>query len=285
MEGDPCETYYGVYEMIEPIDENYLKQRDDSTAFGTHKGNLWKCKYVGKPASLTDPNNGDYGWDDDTDANHTYTLHTNTKRFDAARAQLIDFQLKLNGKGRESFYKWINEVCDVNLLLRTYAVSVATGMWDDYWNNANNYYLYFTTEDLYDYKVYLIPYDYDNTLGTSAQCGVQNDAARQNPLQWGQDGYPLIRRLLEFDDLKAQYVAYLKELVDARNDLLHYEASVRRIEAWQRVIAPYVDNDTGEDTVVADRPASWGNHNEYRLLDTGGNVNFFRVKAASITGL
>ena len=280
--GDPAETYYGVYEMNEPIDENYLKQRDDSLHFGTHQGNLWKCKYVGRPATLADPYNGDYWYDDDSDDNHTYTLQTNTKRFDDARAQLIDFQLKLNGKGRESFYTWINQVCDVDLLLRTYAVSVAVGMWDDYWNNANNYYLYFTTEDLYDYKVYLLPYDYDNTLGTSSQCGVQSDAGRQDPLHWGQDGNPLIRRLLEYDDFKAKYLSYLRELVDPESDLMHYLDAKDRIEAWHEMIAPHVSNDTGEDMEIQDLPAWWGNHSEYRLLDLNPDVNFFRVKAAAI---
>ena len=47
------------------------------------------------------------------------------------------------------------------------------------------------------------------------------------------------------------------------------------------MISPYIDNDTGEDTVLADRPASWGNHHEYRLL-TPGPDNFFQVKTSSI---
>ena len=205
IEGDPAETYYGIYEMIEPVDENYLKQRADSTMFSTSKGNLWKCKYVGQPATLAQNFNGDYWWDDDTDANHTYTLQTNTKRFENAKAQFIDFQLKLNGKGRDGFYEWINEVCDVDLLLKTYAVNVAVGMWDDYWNNANNYYLYFNTEDLYTYQVYFIPYDYDNTLGTSQQVGNQSDSGRQNPLEWGVQGNKLIQRLMDSDDFKAKY--------------------------------------------------------------------------------
>lgn len=282
VDGDPSEAYYGVYEMNEPIDENYLKQRNDSLTFGTHNGNLWKCKYVGQPASLTDPYNGDYWYDDDSDDDHTYTLQTNTKRVDDAVAQLVDFQLKLNGKSRESFYQWINEVCDVDLLLRTYAVNVAVGMWDDYWNNANNYYLYFTTEDLYDYKVYLLPYDYDNTLGTSSQCGAQSDSGRQDPLHWGQDGNPLIKRILEFDDFKAKYLQYLRELVADENDLMYYLDAKERIESWHQMISPYISNDTGEDMEIVDRPAPWGNHSEYRLLDPDPNTNFFRVKAASI---
>lgn len=281
IDGDAQETYFGVYEMIEPVDENYLKRRQYPENFGTAKGNLWKCEQAGASLSNT---NSDFWYDDDSDADHIYTLQTNTKNFENGKAQLVDFMLKLTGKSDESFYKWIKEVCDVDLLLRTYAVIVAVGSWDDYWNNANNYYIYFTTEDIYNYKVYLIPYDYDNTLGTSLRCGVQTDAARQNPLQWGSDGNPLIRRILAFDEFRSKYIAYLKELVDDNNDLMHYNDSRARIQAWHDMIRPYISNDTGEDMEIRDEPAYWGNHGEYRMLEDGQN-NFFRIKTNVINNL
>ena len=133
-----------------------------------------------------------------------------------------------------------------------------------------------------DYKFYLIPYDYDNTLGTSLQCGVQSDAGRQDPLNWGRYENPLIRRLLEYDDFRIKYISYLRELVDEENDLMHYVSAMERVQAWQALVAPYVANDTGEDMEMDDRPADWGNHPEYRLLNPDPDVNFFRVKAASI---
>ena len=190
----------------------------------------------------------------------------------------------VNGKGRDSFYKWINEVCDVDLLLKTYAVNVAVGMWDDYWNNGNNYYLYFTTEDIYDYKVYFIPYDYDNTLGTSIAIGNQTDSGRQNPLEWGVESNKLIQRLMEYDDFRAKYIGYLKELVAQGNELMYSTEAVSRVLAWQQRIAQYVANDTGEDMEIADRPAGWAQHHEYRLMEMGPD-NFFVVKAQSINAL
>jgi hypothetical protein len=33
---------------------------------------------------------------------------------------------------------------------------------------------------------------------------------------------------------------------------------------------------------IKDKPASWGNHHEYRLMDTG-NDNFFRVKTETVS--
>lgn len=279
VEGDSREAYYGVYELMEPIDKRYLKDRKDR--FGASDGYLWKCRNAA--AGLNNPG-GDIWYDDDSDDRHAYTLETQTSEFDNARAQLIDFMNKLSSLSDSEFYTWIQEVTDVDLLLRTYAVNVAVGMWDDYWNNANNYYIYFNGKETSGYQFFFIPYDYDNTLGTSLRCGVQDDAGRHNPLQWGNDNNRLIARILKFSDFKAKYVLYLKELVEARNAFMDRRSAQARIRAWQERIAPYIDNDTGEDTVIEDKPASWGNHSEYNLLETGSN-NFFNAKATTINAL
>ena len=279
VEGDSKEAYYGVYELMEPIDKHYLKDRKNR--FGSNKGYLWKCR--NSAAGLNNPN-GDIWYDDDTDDRHAYTLETQTEEFDSARVQLIDFMNKLNGLNDNEFYTWIQQVTDVDLLLKTYAVNVAVGMWDDYWNNANNYYIYFNGKGLTGYKFFFIPYDYDNTLGTSLRCGVQDDAGRQNPLNWGNNNNRLIARILRFNDFKQKYITYLKELIDAPNALMDRASSQARIRSWQQRIEPYVNNDTGEDTAIEDKPASWGNHSEYRLLKNGSD-NFFTVKVASISPL
>ena len=78
------------------------------------------------------------------------------------------------------------------------------------------------------------------------------------------------------------YKDALMELTDPANALFHMDASVPRIQAWQNQIEPYVSNDTGEDMSIKDKPASWGNHHEYRLMDTG-NDNFFRVKTETVS--
>ncbi|MBR5673276.1 MAG: CotH kinase family protein [Muribaculaceae bacterium] len=279
VEGDSQEAYYGVYEMMEPIDKRYLKDRKD--LFGSNKGYLWKCR--NGAAGLNNPN-GDIWYDDDSDDRHAYTLKTQTEEFENARAQLVDFMDKVCNLSDNEFFTWIQQATDVDLLLKTYAVNVAVGMWDDYWNNANNYYIYFNAKGFNDYQFFFIPYDYDNTLGTSLRCGVQSDAGRQDPLHWGNDNNRLIARILKFNDFKAKYVAYLKELIDSKNALMDRASSQARIRSWQQRIEPYVDNDTGEDTVIEDKPASWGNHGEYNLLKNNSD-NFFTVKASSINAL
>ena len=279
VEGDSQEAYYGVYEMLEPIDKRYLKDRKKQ--FGASDGYLWKCRNAA--AGLNNPN-GDIWYDDDTDDRHAYTLETQTEEFDSARVQLVDFMNKLCNLSDSEFYTWIQQSTDIDLLLKTYAVNVAVGMWDDYWNNANNYYIYFNARGTSGYKFYFIPYDYDNTLGTSMRSGVQNDAGRQDPLHWGNDNNPLIARILKFDEFKAKYIAFLKELIDSKYALMDRSSAQARIRGWQSRIEQFIDNDTGEDTVIEDKPASWGNHSEYNLLKNNSD-NFFNAKAASINAL
>ena len=272
VEGDQKEAYYGVYEMLEAVDEEYLKNRLE--LFGSADHNLWKCGY---PAGLNDTNDNNFWSDEEAGTtNRPYVLKTNTENFAAAKAQLVDFILKLNGKTGDSFKTWIQQVTDVELLLKTYAVNVAVGMWDDYWCNQNNYYIYFNSSDKYDYKFFFIPYDYDNTLGTSNII----DAGRQDPLNWGDSGRKLIRKILDYPEWRAIYVKALNELCSS-DELFKMEGSVKRVKGWQELISPYISNDTGEDMKIEDRPASWGNHSEYRVMDTGSN-NFFKVKASSI---
>lgn len=272
VEGDKQEAYYGVYEMLEAIDETYLKNRKE--LFGSADFNLWKCGY---PAGLNGTNDGDFWSDEDTGTtNRPYVLKTNTDNFASAKEQLKDFILKLNGKTGDSFKTWIQQVTDVELLLKTYAVNVAVGMWDDYWCNQNNYYIYFNSADKYDYKFFFIPYDYDNTLGTSNMI----DAGRQDPLNWGDNSRKLIRKMLDYPEWRAIYVKALNDLC-ASDELFKMEGSVARVKSWQAMFSSFVANDTGEDMTIEDKPASWGNHSEYRVMDMGAN-NFFKVKASSI---
>ena len=271
--GDSEERYYGIYELMEHIDKNYLRTRKKQ--FGSEDGNLWKVR----GGNLKDTN----GWmgADDNKNTYTYELKTNTETgFFNAKLQLQDFIKNLNNLSGSAFDEWISSHMDVDLFLKTLAVNVAVGMWDDYWNNANNYYLYFNSTDTYNYKVWLIPYDYDNTLGTSANCGVQSDSGRQTPLQWGHQSYPLCTKILQNSTWKSTYIKYLKQLCSGN---FSASASKERIQLWQGRIQQYVSNDTGEDMKIEDKPASWSNHSEYRLLSSGNN--FFDVKAAVVNAL
>ena len=69
-----------------------------------------------------------------------------------------------------------------------------------------------------------------------------------------------------------------------KGGLFSWELSHSRIQAWQDSIRDYVSNDTGEDMVIKDRPAGWGNHYEYRIMEDCSD-NFFKVKAATVASM
>ena len=273
--GDGDEMYYGVYGLMEHVNKEYLGRRTE--LFGSTDGNIWKCSYGADLKST----NADMGQDDNLHEHVYERKNGKDSNFPKAKSQLQDFISNLNSLQGKAFREWISSVMDIDLFLRTYAVNVAVGMWDDYWNNSNNYYLYFNSKDEKQYKVYFIPYDYDNTLGTSHNCGVQSDSGRQNQLKWGDSSRPLVSKILQYEDWSALYVKYLKELCTG---LSSAQQAGERILSWQNGIKDFVQNDTGEDCSISDAPASWGNHGEYRLLESGSN-NYFAIKAAVVAKL
>lgn len=277
IEGDSKEAYLGIYGMIEHIDDEFLKVREEK--FEGRKGNIWKCR-LGATLGIDDGQS--VGADLDDGREYVYELKTNTDEFEMAKAQLDDFRTKLSTLSGDSFHDWISSVCDVPFLLKTYAANVVLGNWDDYWNNANNYYIYFNSKSTDSYKFFFLPYDYDNCLGTNLQIGAILDAGRTNPYKWGLESNPLIHKILQYEDFRKIYTEELKRMVDPASGLFYYEHSIQRILEWQEQIRPYLKNDTGSGNTISDEPASWGNRSYYRLTDENGAVNFFKIRTTFI---
>ena len=271
--GDAKAAYFGVYQMIEPVDDTFLANR--SSFFAT-TGNLWKANWG---ANLKDASTGNMGIENVTLTSTytpTYDYKSAKANLEGAKIQLADFITNINNRTGDDFKNYISQKMDVNLFLKTYAVNVMVGMWDDYWNNSNNYYFYFDAAG----KFYFIPYDYDNTLGTSL---LMADSGTQNPLTWGNSTQnPLVAKILSIAEYKTQYIKYLNDLIDKKYDLFYVDYSQQRIQNWQNKIAAYVSNDTGEDMEIKDVPAYWGNCGFYRMRGTSATDNYFVRKAASI---
>lgn len=262
---DAKPAYFGVYHMVESIDDDYLKNREE--LFGSRSGNLWKCSWG---ANLKDADSWRMGvenitLDPSTSKTYIYDLKTNEQNISSAKTQLSTFITEFNGKSGSAFKTWLVSRMDVNLFLKTYAVNVMVGMWDDYWANNNNYYIYFNQEN----KFFFIPFDYDNTLGTSLMI---NDSGTQDLLKWGNsNSNPFVSKILSITEYKTIYVNYLYDLTNPSNDYFYSDWSIPRIENWQSMIEPYVSNDTGEDMFIGDEPASWGNQPQYRLNSMSNN--------------
>ena len=277
---DAKPAFFGVYQMIEAINQDYLNKRFPKNALGVAPGNLWKGTYPGStgPADLQPRNLDDkIGIEDpDNDIFKSYDLKTNKKTIDTmARPQLETFMEELSSSAANK--QWLEQRIDVDLFLKYLAASVAVGSWDDYWVLGNNYYMYFDESG----KMHWIPYDFDNTLGTSS---VIKDAGKQDVLRWGpfNSSRPLIHKLLSVPEFRAKYVQNLNELLEPQKNLFDERKSVARIKAWHQLVANHVKNDTGEDMLIADKPASWGNASYYRLFSGDEYTNFFKAKAAAI---
>lgn len=284
VQGDAQPAYYGVYAMIENIDEVFIAK--NAAKWGNGVGFLWKGGWSGSNnanfVSTQSIGVEDVNINPALSTYYAYDLKTRKSELAAAKAELLQFISDLNTRTGADFENWITQKMDVPLFLKTYAVNVALGMWDDYWVNGNNFYFYFAPNG----KAYFIPYDYDNTLGTSQ---IVNNSGTQNPLAWGNmTQRPLITKILAIPQYQQLYKGYLSDLVNPNQNLFHVNKSVPRIQAWQMMIAPYISNDTGEDMLLEDKPASWGNQPNYRVLTGnpfGGNIgpaNFFASKKTSI---
>ena len=63
--------------------------------------------------------------------------------------------------------------------------------------------------------------------------------------------------------------------------LMDYNSASSRIQNWQKMIGPYVSNDTGQDNVVKDEQAGWSSYN-YQIIGEGG---YLKRKAQTINNL
>lgn len=274
--GDEKPAYIGLYQMIEPVDQSYL---DDRTGlFGSSEGFLWKCRNGASlmPSSTSVQCGADSGNGED----FPYLLLTGKNSMNAAVTQLNGFMKNLKSLSHNDFYNWITEVCDVELLLRTYAVNVAVGMWDDYWNRGNNFYLYFNSTSKDSYKVFLIPFDYEMSLGNS-RLAIMSDPGRQDPYNWGKKNNPLIYRILQYPEFTEIYRNALMELILTEAYLFEPEISTAIVNELMYQASFHSSSDTGINKGTKDRPAQWSNHPEYRI-SSPDEANFFTVRSEAI---
>ena len=272
-----AEKYLGIYDMIEHLDKQYLKSR--KKLFGSSKGFLWKLRN-GVTFNKTNDN---IGADLDDGKEYTYELKTKTDSLGYAKTQLNDFISHYNKLEGEQFHEWVQEHMDVPLFLRTYAVIVAVGLWDDYWNDGNNSYCYFNSTDPTNYKFYFIPYDCDNTLGIgNSGCGTAGKyPASCDPYNWGPSWRPLVYKLLQYSDFKAIYTAELLRMVDPAEGIMDFDHATLKVKKLQSLINGKVANDTNEDTSMYDAPPSWSSADKTYYLLKNSSDNFFKAKAAS----
>ena len=282
---------YGVYEMFEEVNKQSLKARDKDNspyenAWKNNKGNLWKCS----GADLTNTwgmgvENIVINFDENgerigtTWEGYSMDLKTNKSDFSQASAEFSDFITELNAlpnpknkndtaaidQIKDFYEKWF----DVDLFLRTYAVNILFGMDDDYWGNANNYYLYFDTGSKGTGKVYFIPFDYDNSLG----CSIFNGGFKQDPLTWGRGKKrPLMDKLLKVPEYKAKFSKLLLQ-VSAEDSYWNFNDCSKQFLYWKDLVSPYLNSKDLEGHIAV---KAWNDYTwqpgGYSLTNSQNNI-------------
>ena len=298
---------YGVYGMIEEVKKQFLRERTTKQGGGelqSQKGNLWKCTHPSNFVLAEAKAEGKIGEEEfsfvkDEEENIinsnkvTYPYdYKGDNELAEGKEQLLTFMEDLNnlpdctdGDNDEddiaTIKAFYTDRMDGDLFLRTYAINIILGMWDDYWINGNNFYFYFDTNG----KAYFIPYDYDNSLGTN---GCETDCANQDPLNWGEfsDGpKPLIEKILQVPEYQDTFKKYLDEFSN-EDSLFDDDKSIAQITRWQNMIRDFIGskdlkyNDT--TPTFQDKVASWGTPNYPYTLYTPGDMNYFTVRQRSI---
>ena len=182
--------YRGLYINVEHVDEEFIQKR-----FKHDDGNLWKCTYPGDLAYLgEDPEAYKLTpwWSDQ----RVYELKTNTVEDDySAIAELCTV---IGTVPDDEFECALEAIFDVDAFLKTAAMEILVGHWDNYIGNHNNYYLY---ERPTDGRLMMISYDVDNTLGIEWGGGW----ATHNVYQWDQWGErPLYERVMGIEQYRTR---------------------------------------------------------------------------------
>lgn len=275
VEGDAKPAYLGIYQMVEPVDQAYINDRVDK--FKGSEGFLWKCS----EGAFLRSDNVQVAADNGKGESKMYLLMNNQDKLSNASAQLKDFITKLNTLQGKAFQGWIISVMDVKMFLKTYAAICTVGMYDDYWNNGNNYFLYFNSFNTDSYKVSFIPFDFEKSLGNNETKGSTGDPAVRDPYQWGRTTAPLMARLLQYEEFREVYTEALYELTLPEAYLFNNADNIYIIRDLMYQVRDYTKNDTGTCMKPTDATAAWSTNKRYNLTQEN-EYNFFQVRSESI---
>ena len=148
-------------QLQETIDKDFLTKR---LAKESSKGNLYKSTYTDMgPASLSQESVSSIGVEG-PNYHPSYDLKTNDKEDEIDHSLLTNLinVVNQNTSNSDSFKLIIDELIDVDSILKYQALCWVIGNPDDSRNNSNNYYIYFNSSND---KACFIPYDFDRCFG------------------------------------------------------------------------------------------------------------------------
>lgn len=225
---------YGLYTVIEPIDGEFLTKYYGPTQ---DRGNLYKCLYPATLAVSSITNKYAIGLEDEaTGYRPIYDLKTNKNKKDYK--SLEDFIYAIDYYKKEAFENYIDKNFEIDKFIRYMAMNNLIGMYDDYRDNINNFYMYFNDKG----KIDFLPYDYDSGLGGGwpgwkYEETVNNSIYRENPQS------ALCTKILRTEKYKKLYEKYLEEFVSYENPIFAYENFEKKYYQMKKVYDGKIAND------------------------------------------
>ncbi len=210
----------GVYTMVEQVDKTFLARH-----FATNSGNLYKAGDNG--ASL------EYRGEDSTPYKNELELKTNEKADDWSR--LITMLRIVGTSSAGTFQTEAGNVLHLDNSARILAFNMAVSNFDSYTGSGRNFYLY---DNVDDGRFAFIPWDANEAFGayTNNWNIFTQDVTAPNNLQ----RRPILRRILENDELRALYLRYIRAIIRGPASLDSLRA---RTDHWKQFLAPHVQAD------------------------------------------
>lgn len=224
-------SYFGLYSGLEEMDKDWLMR-----VYGENAGNLYKCTYPSDLAFLgTDQNTYKAINSTAVTGGRAYELQTNTSVDDYSG--LVQLIALLDQNPDAAFATEIRQRIGVRNFLKAFALDIATGNWDDYAYNKNNFYLY---QNLSTQKFEFITYDADNTFGVD---WIGKNWATRNCTDWLPTNQvrPLATKLLAVPAFRDMFYEVLDSIT---RKVMHPDSLTPIIQAWQTLITPAAEEDT-----------------------------------------
>jgi spore coat protein H len=222
-------SYYGLYASTEEMDKEWLDR-----VFDEKKGNLYKCTW---PADLVFHGSDQQAYKNimHSETERAYELKTNEDEDDYS--DLVELVTTLNMAANSTFVELVQQQINVEHYLKALALDVATGNWDNYAYNKNNYYLYHNQSTG---QFEFISYDTDNTCGID-WLGI--DWATRDANNWihPNEPRPLAAKLLAVPQFRSRYETLLDSITQhlTKPDIIN-----PRMELLHGLVAPYRAADT-----------------------------------------
>lgn len=134
---------------------------------------------------------------------------------------------------------------DVDSYLRALAINQIIGNWDSYGTMTHNFYFY--ADPALGGPLVYVPWDFNESYGHGGGGGGPGGGGGRSALSVSlnevQASWPLIRRTMDDEVYRANYIAQLADLMATT---LQIDTQMQQAQAYHDLIAPYVVGDEGE---------------------------------------